>query len=160
MRCRNVKSKLSRYLDRELSAEEQGDLERHIAGCGSCREVLARLRAAGAALAQLPAPPEVPEGFAERVIARARREQQPVVVPSWPSLSPAMGLAAAAMLMLGLGLGTLMGRDLTRGDKTRPGLASPDADVVYGFDYFSDAPSGSLANAYATLTSANNGGGR
>jgi len=160
MRCRNVKSNLNRYLDGELSAEEQGDMERHIAACGSCREALARLRAAVTALAQLPAPPEVPEGFAERVIARARREQQPVAVPSWPSLSPAMRFAAAAMLTLGLGLGALMGMDLTRGTKTRAGLASADPAVVYGFDYFSDAPSGSLTDAYVTLTSANNGGGR
>jgi len=71
-----------------------------------------------------------------------------------------MRLAAAAMLMLGLGLGALMGIDLTRGAKTRPSLASADPDVVYGFNYFSDAPSGSLANAYVTLASANNGGGQ
>ena len=42
----------------------------------------------------------------------------------------------------------------------RAALAAADPDVVYGFDYLSDAPGGSLADAYITLASTNNGGGQ
>lgn len=162
MCCRNVKSKLNRYLDGELAAEDRGDIERHVGACSACREALERLHAAEAALAQLATAPDVPDGFAERVVARGaqRREQRSVVVPFWKSFSPAMRVAAAAMLMLGLGLGALMSLDLVSGSATPSDLAATDPDAVYGFDYLSDAPGGSLADAYMTLASANDGGGQ
>ena len=162
MRCRNVKSRLNRYLDGELSDQERRAFERHVGVCAACHEALERLRAADAAVLQLAEPPDVPTGFAERVIARAarRRQQRPLVVPFWKSFSPAMRVAAAAMVMLGLGVGVLMGMDLARGPATPSDVAAADPDAVYGFDYLSDAPGGSLADAYTTLASTNNGGGQ
>lgn len=162
MRCRNVKPELNRHLDGELSAEERGHVERHLQRCGSCREALERLRAAEAALTQLPVPPEVPGGFTERVMACAARRPQrrPVVVSFWRSLSPAMRVAAVAMLMLGLCLGALMSLGLSGDPGRRPGLQAADPDAVYGLDYLSDAPAGSLADAYLRLASAHNGGGQ
>ena len=162
MHCRNVKSRLDRYLDGELSDRERDAVQRHVGACSACREALERLRAAGVAVLQLAEPPDVPAGFAQRVIARAarRREQRVLVVPSWRSFSPAMRIAAAAMVMLGLGIGVLMGLDLVRGPATPSDVAAADPDAVYGFDYLSDAPGGSLADAYITLASTNNGGGQ
>ncbi len=162
MRCRHIQSMLNRYLDGELSSEQRGDIERHVGACDSCREALERLRATAAALSQLAQPPDIPAGFAERAVIRAarRREQRRVVVPFWKSFSPAMRLAAAAMVILGLGLGSMMGLDFVGGSATPPDLAQADPDAVYGFDYLSDAPAGSLADAYLTLASANNGGGQ
>ena len=162
MDCRIAKSRLNRYLDGELSDRNRRALERHVAACAACSEALERLRAAGAAVLQLAEPPDVPAGFAQRVIARAarRREQRPLVVPFWKLFSPAMRAAAAAMVMLGLGIGVLMGLDLVRGPATPSDVAAADPDAVYGFDYLSDAPGGSLADAYITLASTNNGGGQ
>ena len=162
MRCRNVKSRLNRYLDGELSDQERRAIERHVGTCAACHEALERLRAAEMALSQLPASTDVPSGFAERAVARAarRREQRPLVAPFWQSFTPAMRVAAAAMLMLGLGLGALMGMDLLRGSPTPSDVAAADPAAVYGLDYLSDAPGGSLADAYITLASTNNGGGQ
>ena len=162
MHCRNVKSRLNRYLDGELSDQERRAIERHVGACAVCHEALERLRAAGAAVLQLAEPPDVPAGFSHRVIARAawRREHPPLVVPFWRSFSPAMRVAAAAMVILGLGIGVLMGLDLVRGPGTQSDVAAADPDVVYDFDYFSETPGGSLADAYITLASANNGGGQ
>ena len=162
MRCRNVTSRLNRYLDGELSDREHRAVERHAAACAACREALERLRSAETALSQLPAVPYVPDGFAERAITRAaqRREQRPLVVPFWKSFSPTMRVAAAAMVMLGLGIGALMGLDLARSPATPSDVAAADLDAVYGFDYLSETPDGSLADAYITLASTNNGGGQ
>ena len=161
MRCRHIQSMLNRYLDGELSSEQRGDIERHVGACDSCREALERLRATAAALSQLAQPPDIPAGFAERVLIRAarRRQRRLVVVPFWKSFSPAMRLAAAAMVILGLGLGSMMGLDLVGGPATPSDLVA-DPDAIYGFDYLSDALAGSLADIYLTLASANNGGGQ
>jgi anti-sigma factor RsiW len=88
MRCRKAESLLSRLLDERLEADEQLQLESHLAGCASCRAELdawrsisERLRAEPAAavppflaekawraaLAPRPAP-----SFAERFIAVCR----------------------------------------------------------------------------------------
>jgi anti-sigma factor RsiW len=166
MWCLTVKRKLNALLDAELTAAERTPIKEHLRECASCREALDRLRGVEAALAQTPAPPPVPGGFAERLMARtARRAEQashrPVVVRLWPSFSPAMRVAAAAMLALGIGLGALMGWNLSRTPSKPSRLAaSADPNVVYGVDYLSEAPSGSLADAYLTLASAGNDGGQ
>jgi len=162
MRCKNVKSRLNRYLDGELSDRKRHAVQRHVAACAACREALERLGAAEGVLRQLAEPPDVPTGFAQRVIARAarRREQRPFVAPFRKSFSPAMRVAAAAMVTLGLGVGVLMGLDLVRAPATPTDVPAADPHVVYGFDYLSDAPGGSLADAYITLASTNDGGGQ
>lgn len=159
MSCRNVVSRLNAYLDGELSGRDRERVEQHLGECGRCREALARLRAVADALAQLPTPPAVSEGFANRVLARVplRAEPQPVVVELWRSFPLARRIAAAAALVLGIGLGTLMARDVTRASPMTSSAADPNA--LYRLDFLSDAPEGSLVDAYLTLTSGANGGG-
>ena len=158
MSCRNVVSRLNAYLDGELSGRDRERVEQHLGECGRCREALARLRAVAHALARLPEPP-VPQGFAERVVARARLRArlQPVVVELWRSFPLARRIAAAAALVLGIGLGALMARDVTRASPMTSSAADPNA--VYRLDFLSDAPEGSLVDAYLTLASGANGGG-
>jgi anti-sigma factor RsiW len=159
MSCRNVVSRLNAYLDGELSGRDRERVEQHLGECGRCREALERLRAVADALAQLPTPPAVREGFANRVLARVRlrAEPQPVVVQLWRSFSPARRVAAAAVLALGIGLGALMARDVARSSPATPSAA--DAAALYRLDFLADAPEGSLVDAYLTLTSGANGGG-
>jgi anti-sigma factor RsiW len=44
MRCREVVTLMTEYLEGALSAEERARFEAHIAGCDGCREYLAQLR--------------------------------------------------------------------------------------------------------------------
>jgi len=166
MRCRTARRRLNAYLDGELLAAERSRMEEHLDHCEGCRAALERLRGVADALAAASAPPPVPEGFHWRLMARAAQNSEqsrrrPVVVRLWSSFSPAMRLAAAAMLVLGIGLGGLIGWDLSRATAKPPqGVAASDPNAVYGFDYLSEAPGGSLADAYLTLASAANGGGK
>jgi len=162
MWCLTVKRKLNAFLDAEIPAAERARVEEHLRECASCRQALDRLRGIAATLAQLPAPPPVPDGFAERLMARAARRvkqasHRPVGVRLWPSFSPAMRVAAAATLALGLGLGALMGWDLSRTPPEPSRLAAAaEPNAVYGLDYLSEAPDGSLAGVFLTLASAAN----
>jgi len=158
MICQDIQSQLNRYLDGELPAEERSRVEQHLSVCDDCRGMLEDLRTLSAALAKVPAPLDVPSGFAERVMAHAAQRTEPptTIMRQWYSFSPLMRIAAAAMLVLGIALGALMARSLS-GDAPRvSGVATADPNNIYGIDYLSEAPGGSLADTYLTLASADN----
>jgi len=161
MNCREIRARLSRYLDGEMSVTERGRMESHVDTCDPCRKALERLQAATEALTQLPAPPGVPQGFAERLrsLAAQRAPMQPAIVSFHDSLTPPMRFAAAAVLMLGLGLGALLSLDLNRADRVPKSQATTDPAAAYGLDVLTDAPDGSLADAYLALAGGANGGG-
>ena len=82
------------YLYGELAASEQEAFDRHLASCADCRDEVAGLRGARTHL-QAWAPPEPELGFQivrgiGRSVTLSRR---------WWGLSPAWGLAAAAMIV-------------------------------------------------------------
>ena len=82
------------YLYGELASREQEAFDRHLASCADCRDEVAGLRGARTHL-QSWAPPEPELGFQivrgiGRSVTMSRR---------WWGLSPAWGLAAAAMLV-------------------------------------------------------------
>jgi len=167
MRCRTVQERLNAFLDGLLQPSERVAMEVHLQGCPECQASLARLRRLSSLLESMSVPP-VPDGFAARLMQRAHERQaeprksrslawRPVLF--WREMPTAMRVAAAAMLALAIGLGALMARDLSSGPKPA-GIAAADPNAVYRVDYLSDAPGGSLADAYLTLASAANDGRR
>lgn len=166
MRCKKVRQKLDAYAANELTAGVREQVAEHLAACDACRQALARQRDLAALLRGIPAPP-VPDGFRARLMAAARERlsarERPVTPPAspwrwWRSASVPMRLAAAAVLVLSLSLGALMGLDTARGTSPAPftGAQTVEADptAVYNLDSLADTPSGSLAETYLTLASA------
>lgn len=92
-------------LDALDPAEEQ-EYESHLATCERCRDELAALRDAAAALAYAAPAPVPPPALRERVLERARTERAPVI-----QLRPrrrftfALAAAAAVAACLAIGLG-------------------------------------------------------
>jgi anti-sigma factor RsiW len=71
-----VLGRLSDYIDAALPGGERSEVERHLAGCASCRDVLEELRAvtqAARSLGPLEPPRDLWPGVAERLDARSPR---------------------------------------------------------------------------------------
>jgi anti-sigma factor (TIGR02949 family) len=155
MRCDEVQEKLNAYYDGEVKPEVRMKIEEHLRGCPECRQVQDSLKQLGQLLNRISIPP-VPEELAMKIMTKAgsvltgsppdlyssRR-----IVTWWQSVSPAARTAAAAVILLGLGLGLLTGRDICQNHAQ---IASPS--TLDGLDYLTEAPTGSLPEVYLRLT--------
>jgi anti-sigma factor RsiW len=176
MRCKTVRDKLDRFVRQELAPRMRDRVEAHLKDCAGCRRHLAWQERLATLLAGPAEPPSVPEGFSDRLMAAARQRQaacRPVPGSLWRLrwLSPsgtdghharhgrlvAVGQKAAQAVALagGLLIGVLMGQQTWQ--LLHPSMAQqnmqPDPVAVYQLDYLTEAPGGSLAQSYLTLTS-------
>jgi anti-sigma factor RsiW len=161
---------LNAYLDGELAPGAAETLAGHLRSCPACRQALERLQQLDGLLSHLPVP-GVPEGFAERVLVRARRQvadRRPVPRTSrnpfrgWAAGSVLGRAAAAAVLVLGLTAGTYLGEQAGRrasGQDLARITSAGDPVALYNLDHLSGTPGGSLTQAYLTLVSAPRGAG-
>ena len=72
--CHEVRTKLGRYRDRELSPGESRELAAHLEVCQTCRLEFEAMEALDTALGAAPVSP-VPEDLVESVMQAARRRQ-------------------------------------------------------------------------------------
>jgi anti-sigma-K factor RskA len=139
-----------------LDEQEERAFEEHLALCERCREELAGLREAAAALAYGVAGPEPPSELKGRILEQARSERQSVVPltrarRNWTApLAAAAAVAACAALGLGIWAATLKSdldaaRSKARGDALVRVLVQPGAKFVpmSGGGKLAYAPSGS-----------------
>lgn len=118
MKCEEALLLISGHLDLENTPQEEAALEAHLAECEDCRRLLADLQAADAGLADLTVP--APEGFADRVMEQVRAKASPRRKHAkWVAMG---GLAAAVVLVMGIGYYTLPGGQSAQD-------ASPEAAV-------------------------------
>ena len=165
MHCENVQEQLYRFVAGDLPVADRQAVQAHLAECAACRAKLAELDAVAGVVASTPTPP-IPSGFASRVMAAARKRQeaQPVAVWNllrwWRLTSAPMHAVAAAVLIVGLTVGVVLG--WTSAPLAARADAAAEVDPVDAFqiDYLGEAPSGSLADSYLTLVSATDEGGR
>jgi len=163
MRCREVQRKLELFVAQELAPAERERVEAHLASCARCREALERARSLEKVLVAPPVPP-LPEGFAERVVGRARNERAAVARPAprpelarpaWQRIGLSVGTAAA--VAAGLLLGLLMGSQTWQSGAQRASVAAAeptDPLAASGFDELAEPGGDSLAQAYLQLTAA------
>lgn len=113
MKCPDVQDRLSAYYDGELSAESQGMMTRHLAGCESCSAELAEFKDVTRAVSRM-RDPKVPSSVWDGLsaeLADAELNDSSKLQPSsgqqvirrWWTSSRALALAASVLLMLGLG---------------------------------------------------------
>ncbi|MFW6053660.1 MAG: anti-sigma factor family protein [Persicimonas sp.] len=165
MNCDETTTRLHAYQDGELSPASRAAVELHLDDCVECQRKLERIQAVCQMLDGGRPAPDIPAGFAERVLERAaERADKPTSTPKQPGRPPrwtigptperARRVAAAAMLLLGLGLGVLLGADVwwtpNSSPTADPALETPRA--YYGLDVLSEAPEGSLVDTYITVT--------
>ena len=87
-----------------LDPEERSEFEAHLAGCERCRDEIAELSAAAAALAFGVEPVAPPPALSGRILDAARAER-PNVVPLRPRAPRALAAVAAVAACAAVGLG-------------------------------------------------------
>lgn len=105
MRCREVEELASEFIDGELGALQTAAVEKHLADCPSCSEMVAELRALTRMCSTLPQAP-VPSGLRDSILQRLQSRTPPV---SPGRLARYGAWAAAAVIVLGLGAARFAG---------------------------------------------------
>lgn len=110
MNCREVRTRLDLYVERELPEEERRAVEVHLRTCPACRKRLANLEQVTALLYQLP-PEEPTPDLEARVVAavEARAARAPVRQPWLRTVAVGLGALFSALLLLALGYQTILG---------------------------------------------------
>jgi anti-sigma factor RsiW len=167
MRCTRAQGKLEAYLSDEMGERERARLERHLAACPECGRALENARQLRAVLGDARTP-DLPAGFHARLMARAGERASRRGWTGWllrgfsrgPTMPAPRRAAAVGAVVMALGAGALIGRDMWRLEKPSSAeqaqLAAADPVRIYRIDYLGEAPEGSLAGAYVSLLS---GGG-
>jgi anti-sigma factor RsiW len=165
MRCDDVLEQLTAFSTGELPVEVRQAMQAHLAECAACRTALAEVDGLSGVVCAAQTPP-IPSGFASRVMtaARQRRRAQPVAAWNlmrwWRLTSAPMHAVAAAVLIIGLSVGLVLGWTSATSPAQAAGAVQPDPVDAYQLDYLGEAPSGSLADSYLKLVSATDEGGR
>lgn len=164
MRCKKAQRQLEAYLDGELTGRKRAGLEGHLTSCAECTRALEHARRLRRVMDRGATPP-LPEGFQARLMDRARQRaanrgwSDKILRPfGWePAMSTGMRAAVAAAVIVALGVGILIGRNMWREKHPQRAqsteLAQADPVEAYGLDSLA-APSGnSLTGAYVSLVS-------
>ena len=160
--CDTFKKRRGAYLHGELPPDQRVLFDKHMETCGACRVSLDKLSRLASILSTVKIPP-VPAGLAGRVMAAARVQvaqkwNQTASNPLewWRTVSVPMRAATAAMLLMGLMTGVVMGWNSSL-PETQSGQAisgiPEDLFGQYTIDVMGDMPRGSLADAFFTLAS-------
>jgi anti-sigma-K factor RskA len=114
-----------------LDAEEEREFEEHLASCEACREELASLREATAALAYGAVGPAPPPELKERILAEAAAERPNVVsLPKRRSWTAPLAAAAAIAAAVAIGVGVYAATRPASSDPLASVLAQPGAKLV------------------------------
>jgi anti-sigma factor RsiW len=104
MNCHSVRNALDLRAEGRLSPRRAARVEAHLASCQPCRSQASLFERTAAA----PAGGGAPEDLKKRLLAAARNASKPdaertgTPLALWPSEAPAIALAAAALILVGL----------------------------------------------------------
>jgi len=149
MKCKSIQKRLSAYIDGELGEDLAGEISRHLETCPYCGKELARLRQLYGFIDIDVSMTDDPH-FVTRVRAGLQKRDQAHL--NVGKLEWWIGrLLIPATLVVGLFIGTIIGKQVSRGL-----LPSSSANFEMSRDYidrdvFSAVPSGSLVDNFLAL---------
>jgi len=156
MRCQDVQIKLRAFSTGELPMDVRQTIQAHVSECDACRSELAKTDPLAGVLAAAQTPP-IPSGFTARVLTTARQRLTTEQIEPWNLIcwwrltSAPMHAAAAAVLVIGLAVGLLMGQAAAPLASQAVGNMQSDPVDTYPLDYLGEAPGGSLADHYFAI---------
>jgi anti-sigma factor RsiW len=158
MKCQTFEKKLSAYQDGELSASEKEQVERHLAGCHSCREQNVKLQRTWQTLGEMTEIGPTP-GFYNRVAQKIGQESEKGVLESlwgnWGLRALPSPVFASVILAIGILCGTYIGNSLFQFESFHSAAASFEGGFLSSLRVFDPAPPGTLADSYERLLSYN-----
>jgi anti-sigma factor RsiW len=98
MNCIFSRSRMSCYVDGELSGDEMIAMRRHVEACPDCHKLLEKERGLKRMLSTLPTC-ETSDEFEERLLSAVRNSQTSTTAENWPTGRMALALALAAVLV-------------------------------------------------------------
>jgi anti-sigma factor RsiW len=114
-----------------LDVEEERAFEEHLASCEACREELAKLREATAALAYGAVGPAPPPELKQRILADAKAERRNVAsLPRRRSWTAPLAAAAAVAAAVAIGVGVWAATRPATNDAFTSVLAKPGTQLV------------------------------
>src|SRR5580765_5663322 len=113
-----------------LDADEEREFEEHLASCEACREELASLREATAALAYGAVGPAPPPELKQRILTEAAAERPVVSLPQRRSWTAPLAAAAAIAAAVAIGVGVYAATRPASTDPLASVLAQPGAKLV------------------------------
>ena len=164
MHCKDVQGQLKAFASGQVPVGTRQRIQAHLTECAACRTALGRIDPVAGVLAGMQTPP-IPPGFTARVMTAARWQGQAEPIPAWNPLrwwrltSTPMHLTTAAVLVIGLATGLMMGWTVAPSAGRIISAGQDDPLRNYQLDSLSEAPDGSLAGSYLTLVATTNDGG-
>lgn len=98
LNCKNIERLLGRHVDGETSVAEADQVRQHLSGCPRCEQRFGTLQKESFLLQQYYDETEVPEGLADRVLARVQQEAQQVRFQPQPRRLQWLAAVAAVLL--------------------------------------------------------------
>ena len=149
MHCKNLKNRLSAYLDGELDSRTSSQIALHLEECSSCKldvENLRKVNTFWEAEEPMPTDPY----FLVRLRARLREQERnlPVAFNVWRWLERAL---VPVTVLAGLAFGIFLGTHLTEKLYDHTGGSSKISSSYFDKDVFSAIPEGSLTAEYTSL---------
>ncbi len=148
MKCREVKRKLSAYMDGELDLHEKKMVEVHLRDCVKCQHELEILKETWREISILPTPDPSPYFYAKlktRMTAKEKKRKT-----SWVEqiLIPVSAMAVVV-------LGVFIGSTVSRNGNLQVVNSSAEEELISSLylNSFDDFPSSSLGDIYIELTS-------
>jgi anti-sigma factor RsiW len=146
MECKDIRERISAYVDGEASPEEAREVRGHLGACARCRSAEQRMRALGVGVARMEG--DIPPEFRDRLFARMEKED---LLPQRRSIFvfsvrwAAVPLAAAAVLALYVMSSHVIPREFSSPAVRPPQVAAPagtlspeDREIVANLEILED----------------------
>lgn len=155
MNCWEIREMISRYVDDDLSQEEQKAFASHIQSCSDCRKELE----VSQSLHQLFLSAEkfeAPYGFVTKVMAGLEHDEESVVLRLWNTLTIRpffLRTAEVAFAIAVICIGILSGSVLV---KDRVSDSRSTVQESFSLDLFQATPPSSIGGVYVSLAGVDN----
>ena len=157
MNCHTIEEKLSAYQDGELSVSAKEQVERHLAGCQSCRKQQVKLQQTWQSLGDSQEIP-TPAGFYGRITQKIHHSPRQGLIGvlhwgNWEFKALPSAVITSITLAIGILFGTYVGNSLAKFQPFHRPIVFSEESLLSSLKMFEPVPPGTLSDGYERLMS-------